>query len=70
MSGASKDKIQDSKNLEEYWINSVGRTLYEKFVESYNKKMWLIDDNKLHDTFKWSAKGVALREGKNKSILE
>ncbi len=68
LSGASKDKIQDSKNLEEYWINSVGRTLYEKFVESYNKKMWLIDDNKLHDTFKWSAKGVALKEGKTRAF--
>jgi UDP-galactopyranose mutase len=49
--------VENSKNLEEYWINSVGRTLYEKFVLEYNKKMWRIPDNKLHDTFSWSAKG-------------
>jgi len=56
--------VENSKNLEEYWINSVGRTLYEKFVLEYNKKMWRISDNKIHDTFNWSAKGVALKEGK------
>ena len=55
--------VADSKNLEEYWINSVGRTLYEKFVLNYNKKMWRIQDNRLMDTFNWSAKGVALKEG-------
>jgi UDP-galactopyranose mutase len=56
--------VENSKNLEEYWINSVGKTLYEKFVLEYNKKMWRISDNKIHDTFNWSAKGVALKEGK------
>jgi UDP-galactopyranose mutase len=54
---------EGAKNLEEYWINSVGSTLYGKFVNQYNKKMWLLDDNKKHDTFNWSAKGVALKEG-------
>lgn len=53
----------EAKNLEEYWISSVGNTLYEKFVKSYNKKMWLVDDNKKIDTFNWSPKGVALKEG-------
>jgi len=54
---------EQAKNLEEYWIGSVGRTLYSKYVETYNKKMWLLDDNKKHDTFNWSAKGVALKQG-------
>jgi UDP-galactopyranose mutase len=52
-----------AKNLEEYWIQSVGNTLYDKFVNSYNKKMWMLTDNKEHDTFNWSAKGVALNDG-------
>ena len=54
---------ENAHNLEEYWINSVGKTLYEKFVNNYSKKMWLIDDNKKFDTFDWSPKGVALKEG-------
>ena len=30
---------EGAKNLEEVWVNSVGPTLYSKFVESYSKKM-------------------------------
>ena len=48
---------ENAHNLEEYWINSVGKTLYEKFVNNYSKKMWMIDDNKKFDTFDWSPKG-------------
>ncbi len=68
-----KDKINEelnelrgaehASNLEEYWIYSVGQTLYDKFVDNYSKKMWLIDDNKKFDTFDWSPKGVTLKEG-------
>lgn len=55
--------VEASKNLEDYWINSVGPTLYDKFVATYNKKMWRIPNNRMMDTFNWSAKGVALKEG-------
>jgi UDP-galactopyranose mutase len=55
--------VENAKNLEEYWIRSVGKSLYEKFVKTYNKKMWQVDDNRVIDTFNWSAKGVALKEG-------
>ena len=55
--------IDEACDFEQYWISSVGKTLYEKFVNSYNKKMWRIKDNKEFDTFKWSPKGVALKEG-------
>lgn len=53
----------NAKNLEEYWIGSVGRTLYDKFINGYSKKMWRVDDNRVIDTFNWSPKGVALKEG-------
>jgi UDP-galactopyranose mutase len=56
-----------AKNLEEFWEASVGKTLYSKFVENYNKKMWLVDDNKVIDNFGWSPKGVALKEGPRES---
>ena len=49
-------KLKNSKNIEEYWIASVGKTLYKKFIESYNKKMWMVDDNRVIDTFNWSPK--------------
>ena len=34
----SLKKIMNSKNMEEYWINSIGKTLYSKVIEKYNKK--------------------------------
>jgi len=55
--------VSGSKNFEEYWINSVGKTLYNKMINSYNKKMWLVEDNSAIDTFNWSPKGVTIKEG-------
>jgi len=55
--------VANAKNLEEYWISSAGRTLYEKFIDKYNKKMWLVEDNRRIDTFNWSPKGVAIKSG-------
>ena len=54
---------KNARNLEEYWIGSVGKTLFNKFIDKYNKKMWLVDDCKQIDTFNWSPKGVALKDG-------
>lgn len=53
----------EAQNLEEYWIRSVGQTLYDKFIDKYSKKMWRVSDNRTIDTFSWSPKGVALKEG-------
>lgn len=63
---AEKNKITgavNAHNLEEYWIKSVGNTLFNKFIKNYNKKMWLVEDCKQIDTFNWSPKGVALKDG-------
>ncbi len=56
-------KIKNSKNMEEYWVNSIGKVLYGKTIEKYNKKMWMVEDNKKIDTFKWSPKGATLKKG-------
>jgi UDP-galactopyranose mutase len=53
----------EAQNLEDYWIRSVGPTLYSKYIDAYSKKMWRVDDNRKIDTFNWSPKGVALKEG-------
>ena len=55
--------VAEARNLEDYWIGSVGRRLYEKFIEKYSQKMWLVDDNRQIDTFGWSPKGVAIKDG-------
>jgi UDP-galactopyranose mutase len=54
--------VEGARNLEEYWIGSVGQTLYEKFVKSYSRKMWDLEAHEIDD-FGWSPKGVALKEG-------
>jgi len=59
----SLNLAKDAKNFEEFWIKSIGETLYEKFVKNYSKKMWQIDDNKIIDDFSWSPKGVTVKEG-------
>jgi len=52
-----------SKNFEEFWIKSIGNTLYSDFINDYSKKMWMLNDNKLIDDFSWSPKGVTLKKG-------
>lgn len=52
-----------AKNFEEFWLYSIGSTLYDKFVDHYSKKMWMIDSNKQIDDFLWSPKGVNIKEG-------
>ena len=53
---ANEDKPKESSNLEEYWLNSVGPTLYNKFVEKYSRKMWDIPSNKEITDFGWTPK--------------
>lgn len=53
----------NARNLEEFWIDSVGKTLYRKFVERYSRKMWQVESNAEIDHFSWSPKGVTLKSG-------
>lgn len=57
-------------NLEEYWLFSVGPTLYSKFVESYSKKMWQIESNREITDFSFTPKGVALKTGPSKAAWD
>ncbi len=59
----NKKKIIKAKNLEEFWIKSVGNILYNKVINNYNKKMWMVDDCKQLDTFNWSPKGFTIKSG-------
>ena len=60
-----KNKPQkiNPKNLEEFWIKSVGKIIFEKIINNYNRKMWLVNSCKEIDTFKWSPKGVTIKSG-------
>ena len=60
---AGADNSKEPQNFEEYWIQRVGRTLYDMFVNGYSKKMWMIKDNRIFDIFKWSAKDKAIETG-------
>ena len=55
--------VSASKNLEEFWIRSVGKTLFNKIINDYNKKMWMVNSCKEIDTFKWSPKGYTIKKG-------
>ena len=57
------NKKVSAKNLEEFWLKSIGPTLYGKIIDNYNKKMWLVNSNKKLDTFKWSPKGYTIKKG-------
>jgi UDP-galactopyranose mutase len=50
-------------DYEDFWKKSIGQTLYQKFIDKYTKKMWMIDDNRVIDDFSWSPKGVAIKRG-------
>ena len=60
---AHRDNSKPPADFEEYWIQRVGRTLYDLFVNNYSKKMWMIPDNKIFDIFKWSAKDKPIESG-------
>lgn len=64
LNNKSLKKIYNSKNMEDFWVNSIGKILYSKVIDKYNKKMWLVDNNKKIDTFNWSPKGATLKKGK------
>ncbi len=63
----NRQGVENSKNFEEYWINSVGKTLYNKLINNYTKKMWLVDSNRDIDTFNWSPKGVTIKSGRKEA---
>ena len=50
-------------NYREFWLKSIGPTLYKKFIESYTRKMWQVEDERVIDDFTWSPKGVAIKSG-------
>lgn len=60
---AEKVDPQKAQNFEDFWVASVGRTLYGKFVDTYSQKMWQVGLNTEIDDFMWSPKGVTIKEG-------
>jgi len=56
-----RSKSFTSTNLKDYWIQSIGPTLFGKVIENYNKKMWQVEDCSEIDTFSWSPKGATIK---------
>jgi UDP-galactopyranose mutase len=63
-----KNDAVKAENLEDFWIKSIGQTLYEKSVKNYNKKMWMVNDNTIFKSFGWSTKGDPIKKGKRESF--
>lgn len=42
-------EVATGDNFEQFWINRVGPTLYERYVKYYNQKAWLLDSNEEMD---------------------
>ncbi len=64
------DEQSAPKNLEEYWLMSAGRTLYEKFAKDYNKKMWQVANNSEIDADipEWTSKGKVIYEKRGENF--
>ncbi|WP_419771190.1 MAG: UDP-galactopyranose mutase [Candidatus Marinarcus sp.] len=58
-----EEKAKNATNFEEFWINSIGPTLYEKYIHRYSEKMWQIYNNQELDIFSYSPKGAAIKKG-------
>lgn len=57
-------------NFEDGWINAVGPTLYDKYVRTYNQKMWQVENNKVFEDNSWSVKGTPIQKGERTVELE
>ncbi|MBR1418548.1 MAG: FAD-dependent oxidoreductase [Synergistaceae bacterium] len=53
----------NAENFEQGWLNSVGATLYDKYIKTYTQKMWQIGSNTEFDNFAWSIKGSPIQRG-------
>ena len=63
-----KNNSKEPANLEEFWQSTIGPTLYSKVVENYNKKMWMVEDNKVFKSFSWSTKGDPIKKGRREAF--
>ena len=59
----ARDNSKPPADFEEYWLQKVGPTIYDMFTDHYSKKMWMIEDNRIFDIFKWSAKDKPIESG-------
>lgn len=60
---AARDNSKEPRDFNEYYLQKVGPTLYDMFTDHYSKKMWQIEDNRIFDIFKWSAKDSPIASG-------
>ncbi len=60
---AERDNSKEPRDFDEYYRQKVGPTIYDMFTDHYSKKMWMIEDNRVFDIFKWSAKDRPIESG-------
>jgi len=60
---SERDNSREPANFDEYYRQKVGPTIYDMFTDHYSRKMWMIEDNRSFDVFKWSAKDKPIESG-------
>lgn len=60
---AERDNSREPLDFDEYYRQKVGPTLYDMFTDHYSRRMWRVENNKVFDTFSWSAKDEPLASG-------
>jgi UDP-galactopyranose mutase len=60
---AARDNSTEPADFDEYYRQRTGATIYEMFTDHYSRRMWMIESNKVLDTFKWSAKDKPIESG-------
>ena len=60
---AARDNSREPADFDEYYRQKVGPTIYDMFTDHYSRRMWMIEDNRIFDIFKWSAKDNPIERG-------
>jgi UDP-galactopyranose mutase len=67
----SRPEESRANNFEEFWINRVGQTLYNKYIKEYNKKAWMLNSNTEMDFgFEATVKLKPLEKGEHHEFKE
>jgi len=68
---ADRPEESSPQNFEEFWIHRVGKTLYSKYVNEYNKKAWILQSNTEMDFgFEATVKAKPLESGERHEYKE
>lgn len=60
---AERDNSTEPTDFDEYYNQKVGPTIYDMLTKHHNRRCWMVESNKVFDTFRWSAKDNPIEKG-------